>query len=175
MPFQCEELVRCVSRFQEKSISSTMAVLVVLIVTFLTSLGITWAASGEPGYILSGNIATCAMLQFTALGHFKFPEGMQMMIPPFVPFKKAVVIITGLLEIAAGIAILFPATRHTAGVFLILFFIVLLPANIYAAMRHLDYQKGTYDGKGPAYLWFRIPMQVFLIAWVWYFAVQPAA
>ncbi|MET7258506.1 DoxX family protein [Dyadobacter jiangsuensis] len=151
-----------------------MGVLVVLIVTFLASLGITWAGSGEPAYILSGNIAMCAMLQFTALGHFKFPEGMKMMIPPFVPFKKALVLITGLIEIAAGIALLFPATRYAAGIFLILFFIALLPANIYAASQHLDYQKGTYDGKGPAYLWFRIPMQAFLIAWVWYFAVQPA-
>lgn len=151
-----------------------MAVLIVLIVTFLASLGISWAGSGDPACILSGNIAMCAMLQFTALGHFKFPEGMTMMIPSFVPFKKALVLITGLMEIAAGVALLFPVTRYAAGVFLILFFIVLLPANIYAAIRHLDYQKGTYDGKGPAYLWFRIPMQIFLIAWVWYFAVQPA-
>jgi uncharacterized membrane protein len=151
-----------------------MAVLIVLIVTFLASLGITWAGSGEPASILSGNIAMCAMLLFTALGHFKFPEGMKMMIPPFIPFKSAMVLLTGLMEIAAGVALLFPAARYATGIFLILFFIALLPANIYAASRHLDYQKGTYDGKGPAYLWFRIPMQVLLIAWVWYFAVQPA-
>jgi uncharacterized membrane protein len=152
-----------------------MAVLIVLIVTFLASLGITWAGFGEPAYILSGNIAMCAMLQFTALGHFKFPEGMKLMIPPFIPFKKTMVLLTGLMEIAAGIALLFPVTRYATGIFLILFFIALLPANIYAANRRLDYQKGTYDGKGPEYLWFRIPMQVFLIAWVWYFAVLPAA
>lgn len=169
-----EELVVIISRFHGKSISSTMAVLIILILSFLASLGITWAYSGELAYILSGNVAMCAMLQFTALGHFKFPEGMRKMIPPFVPFKKAMVLITGLMEIAAGILLLFPATRYAAGIFLICFFIALLPANIYAANRHLDYQKGTYDGKGPAYLWFRIPMQAFLIAWVWYFAVQPA-
>jgi uncharacterized membrane protein len=152
-----------------------VAVLIVLIVTFLASLGITWAGLGEPAYILSGNIAMCAMLQFTALGHFKFPEGMKLMIPPFIPFKKTMVLLTGLMEIAAGIALLFPITRYATGIFLILFFIALLPANIYAANRHLDYQKGTYDGKGPEYLWFRILMQVFLIAWVLYFAVLPAA
>lgn len=151
-----------------------MPVLIVLIVTFLASLGVTWATSGVPASILSGNIALCAMLQFTALGHFKFTEGMTMMIPPFIPFKKAMVLLTGLMEIAAGIALLFPATRYATGIFLILFFVALLPANIYAANHRLDYQKGTYDGKGPAYLWFRVPMQVFLIAWVWYFAVQPA-
>lgn len=151
-----------------------MAVLVVLIATFLASLGITWGAWGEPAYILSGNIAMCVMLQFTALGHFKFPEGMKMMIPPFVPFKKEMVLLTGLMEIAAGIALLFPATRYGTGIFLILFFIALLPANIYAANHRLNYQKGTHDGNGPAYLWFRVPMQVFLIAWVWYFAVQQA-
>ncbi|MHA4740180.1 DoxX family protein [Dyadobacter sp. MSC1_007] len=150
-----------------------MAVLIVLLVTFLGTLGITWATSGAPAYILSGNIAMCIMLFFTALGHFKFPEGMKMMIPPFIPFKKAMVFITGLMEIAAGIALLFPATRYMAGVFLILFFVMLLPANIYAAIHHIDYQKGTYDGKGLSYLWFRVPMQLFLIAWVWYFAIEP--
>jgi uncharacterized membrane protein len=152
-----------------------MLVLIVLIVTFLASLGITWAGWGEPAYILSGNIAMCVMLQFTALGHFKFQEGMKMMIPPFVPFKKELVFLSGLMEIAAGIALLFPAMRYATSIFLILFFIVLLPANIYAANHRLNYQNGTNDGKGPAYLWFRIPMQVFLIAWVWYFAVQSAA
>jgi uncharacterized membrane protein len=150
-----------------------MAVLIVLIVTFLGTLGITWVTSGAPAYTLSGNIAMCIMLFFTALGHFKFPEGMKMMIPPIIPFKKAMVFITGLMEIAAGAALLFPATRYTAGVFLILFFVMLLPANIYAAIHQIDYQKGTYDGKGLTYLWFRVPMQLFLIAWVWYFSVQP--
>ena len=32
-------------------------------------------------------------------------------------------------------------------------------------MNYIDLQKATYDGKGPGYLWYRIPMQFVYIAW----------
>jgi len=54
---------------------------------------------------------------------------------------------------------------------LILFFILILPANILAALKKVDYQKGTNDGPGAGYLWFRIPLQIFFIAWVAWFSV----
>lgn len=151
--------------------SNRMKVLIVLVAVFLIATGIARIFSGSWHVVLSGNIAMCMMLCFTASGHFAFSKGMAMMIPSFIPFKKALVFWTGLLEIAAGIALLFPASRYAAGIFLILFFICILPANIHAALHHLDYQKGSYDGKGVRYLWFRIPMQLFLIAWVGYFSI----
>jgi len=148
-----------------------MAVLIVLFISFLASSGILKVITSEWNFILSGNIATCIMLLFTALGHFKFPKGMAMMIPKFIPYKTELVYLTGFVEIAAGVGLLFPQFRYFTGVFLIVFFILILPANIYAALHNLDYQKGTFDGKGPTYLWFRIPMQLFLIAWVWFFTI----
>ncbi|QRR00415.1 DoxX family protein [Dyadobacter sandarakinus] len=148
-----------------------MAVLVVLIVTFFIALAGGRLAWGEWTYAQAGNIAMCVMLLFTAIGHFKFAKGMEMMIPRFIPFRRALVFVTGIMEILAGLALLFPSYRYTAGIFLIVFFILILPANIHAALHKVDYQKGTLEGPGAAYLWFRIPMQLFLIAWVWYFAV----
>lgn len=149
-----------------------MIVLIILIATFAASAGIYKFVSGDCQYILSGNIAMFLMLCFTAAGHFKFSAGMQQMIPKFVPLRKELVFITGILEILAGIALLFPALRQTTGLLLILFFILILPANVFAAIHHIDYQKGTFDGQGPGYLWFRIPMQLLLIFWIWFFAVK---
>ncbi|MBE9462913.1 hypothetical protein ACFP1I_15070 [Dyadobacter subterraneus] len=149
-----------------------MFVLLVLIISFGVSCGFFELISGNPNLLFSGNIAMCIMLLFTAIGHFKFPDGMAKMIPSFIPYKKELVFITGILEVLAGFALLFPQTRYFAGLFLLLFFICILPANIYAAAHHLDYQKGTYDGNGLKYLWFRVPMQIFLIAWVWFFAIE---
>ena len=97
---------------------------------------------------------------------------MKKMLPKFVPMKKEIISLTGILEILAGIGLLFAELRYSTGVLLIVFFILILPANIKAAVDHLDYQKGALDGKGLNYLWFRVPMQVFLILWVWYFAVR---
>ena len=56
--------------------------------------------------------------------------------------------------------------------FLIVFFILILPVNINAALRHIDYEKGTYEGPGTKYLWFRIPLQVLFILWVYWFALR---
>lgn len=149
-----------------------MIVLIILFITFGASAGVNKLISGDWQYALSGNIAMFLMLCFTAAGHFKFSAGMEQMIPKFIPQRKDLVLITGLLEILAGVALLFPALRQTTGLLLIMFFILILPANINAAIHHIDYQKGTFDGHGPEYLWFRIPMQALLIFWVWFFAVK---
>jgi uncharacterized membrane protein len=92
------------------------------------------------------------------------------MIPPVVPGKTFLVYLTGVAELALGIGLLFHSSRHLSGVVLIAFFVLLLPANIYAAQRHLDLEKATYSGPGPAYLWFRIPLQLLFIGWVIYFS-----
>ena len=96
---------------------------------------------------------------------------MTMMLPPALPAKEAAVFISGMAEIILGIALLFPATRYMAAILLIIMLALMLPANIYAALHHVNYEKGTYDGKGPSYLWFRIPMQLFLVAWIVYFSI----
>ncbi|WP_229253917.1 hypothetical protein [Dyadobacter sp. NIV53] len=98
-----------------------MAVLIVLILSFSASLGITKIVSGEWDYILSGNIAMCVMLFFTAFGHFRFSRGMARMIPKFIPNRMELVYLTGFIEIAAGIGLLFPYWRQSTGQFLVLF------------------------------------------------------
>src|SRR5678815_2817866 len=120
---------------------------------------------------LSGNFAMSIMLFFTAIGHFAFNKGMAMMLPPFIPFKKVIVYATGLIEILAGVGLLIKPYRHTTSFLLIIFFILILPANIYAAVHKVNHEKGNYSGNDVKYLWFRIPLQIFFIEWVWYFGI----
>lgn len=121
--------------------------------------------------MLAGNAGMCAMLLLTALGHFKFTRGMINMMPPKLPFKRQLVYLTGIAEMASGLALLLPATRPWAGSAMIFLLCVMLPANIYAARNHINYETGAFDGPGPGYLWFRIPLQLFFIAWISYFAL----
>lgn len=107
------------------------------------------------------------MLIFTALGHFVYSEGMTMMLPDFVPFKPAIISLTGFIEIAAAVGLLIPRFNVTTAWLLIAFFILILPANIYAAVHSIDYQTGSTDGPGLAYLWFRVPLQILFIAWTY--------
>lgn len=125
--------------------------------------------SYEP--VLSARIAMTAMLLFTAMAHFAFSKGMTLMIPASFPFRLPIVYLTGFIEIVAAIGLQIANTRNLTGWLLIIFFILVLPANIYAAIKHIDYQKGTTQGKGLNYLWFRVPLQIFFIAWT-YFCIK---
>lgn len=148
-----------------------MKPLVILLAVFGLSCFAFWIITDldRNRIVFCGNLAMCVMLCFTALGHFLFPKGMAMMIPPFIPFRTALVYSTGVAEIIFGLLLLFPTHRFNAGACLILFFMLILPANIYAAIHRIDLEKGTATGPGPSYLWFRIPLQLFFIAWVVFF------
>lgn len=149
-----------------------MKPLIVLIITFGIAIVTIKTGWHHYDFALAARIAMSAMLLVTSLGHFKFRKGMAMMVPGFVPFKQAMVYLTGVFEIIAAIALHVPGLRITTGWLLVIFFIVMLPANINAAVKHIDYEKGTYDGKGIRYLWFRVPLQILFISWVYLSAVQ---
>jgi uncharacterized membrane protein len=149
-----------------------MKPLIVLIAVFSLSLISIKLLTQKYDWPLAGRIAMCAMLCFTAIAHVAFTKGMTMMIPEFVPLKTELVYLTGVLEILLGIGLLVPNFTVFSAWALIAFFILLLPANIYAAIHHIDYQKGTFDGNGPVYLWFRVPLQLFFIGWTYVSAIK---
>ena len=145
---------------------------IILLSAFIISMGITKLFTGEFDYPLSGKIAMSVMLVFTSMAHFIYTKGMVMMMPGFIPYKKEIVYLTGLIEIAGAAGLLiFPLSRITAWL-LILFFVLVLPANIRAAVGNVNYQKGDSNGSGIKYLWFRIPLQLFFILWVYFFAIK---
>lgn len=149
-----------------------MKPLIVLLSVFFSSLLVTRYLRGSTDLALSGRIAMSVMLLFTAVGHFTFAKGMAMMLPDLIPYKPEIVHGTGIIEVAAAVGILIPGLRVITAWSLIIFFILILPANIYAAVKHIDYQNGTFDGSGPAYLWFRVPLQVFFIIWTYLSSVK---
>ncbi|MBO0933232.1 DoxX family protein [Fibrella aquatilis] len=151
-----------------------MKPLLVLLVTSLIALLVIFFVKNQWNFTLAARIGMAAMLVFTAIGHFAFTKGMVLMMPEFLPYKQPLVYATGVLELIAAIGLLVPATTTLTGWFLLIFFLLLLPANIKAAVEHIDYQKATYDGSGSYYLWFRIPLQVLFMVWVYMCAISHA-
>ena len=149
-----------------------MKPLIVLIVAFAVLASITYFYRGHANILFSGNVAMFLMLILTAIGHFKFTQGMMMMVPAYIPFKKELVYATGVLEILLGIGLLFPASRQISGIALVILFILMLPANITGAINQINYEKASYDGPGLGYLWFRVPLQLFFICWVTFFSIK---
>ena len=149
-----------------------MKPLFILIIVYVAILAFGSHTNFDKGNIFAGNMAMAVMLLFTAIGHFKFKTSMAAMIPLFIPKKVEIVIITGILEILFAIGLGIEVTRYYTGIALIVFLLAILPANIYAAKNKINYEDLFKAGPGVKYLWFRIPFQFFLIAWVWYFSVR---
>lgn len=148
-----------------------MEVLIILLISFGLNLIISKLIKNEWRFIFSGNLAMCLMLCFTAIGHIIYAEGMAMIIPQFIPYRLEIVYITGILEVMMGFFLLFPKYMYITGIIVMLFFTIILPCNIYQAINHINLARADYTGNGLGYLWFRIPLQIFLTGWVYYFAI----
>ena len=149
-----------------------MKPLIVLLSVFAISLLATKFLRRNFEIAFSGRIAMSAMLLFTAMGHFVFTEGMTMMLSDFIQYKTEIIYLTGIIEIAAAIGLLISSVRIVTAWLLIALFVLILPANIYAAINHIDYQNGTFDGEGLTYLWFRIPLQCLFIFWTYLSSIK---
>lgn len=143
----------------------------VLIFVFLTGIIISYAISGSFQEKNCGKLALSVMLLFTAFGHFKFANGMALMIPRFIPGKSKLVFVTGIAEILFAVLLWINSIRYEVCLVLIIFFIGIFPANIKAAFKNVDIEKADYNGPGPSYLWFRIPLQFLLLFWIYVFCL----
>ena len=99
------------------------------------------------------------------LAHFQNPEFYVQIMPPYLPWHRALVYLSGSAEMMLGLAVLIPETRRYAAWGVILLLIAVFPANIHAAV---DDVSGTGIGA-----WLRLPFQAVFIAWAWWYT-RPA-
>jgi uncharacterized membrane protein len=112
----------------------------------------TWQASARDALSL--------MLVFTGVSHFTFmKDDFVRMMPPSIPWPRALVYFTGICELAGAVGLLLSEFRRIAAYALIAFFLAVLPANIHAARVGV-----TLRGKPATSLWLRIPVQILFIA-----------
>lgn len=103
------------------------------------------------------------------IGHFVETDGMVDMLPAWVPMRWQLVYLTGVLELAIGIALFMPRYQPIAAKLAIVVFVVFFPANIYAAFNSIG--MGGHQW-GPVYLLIRGPLQIILIAWAYYLCLE---
>jgi uncharacterized membrane protein len=98
--------------------------------------------------------------------HFIQPEPYLGMMPSVLPAPLALVYVSGVAEIAGGLGLILPQTRRLAAWGLVLLLVAVFPANVNMAVNHLPL--GTQEVPQAA-LWARLPLQVVLIAWAFWF------
>jgi uncharacterized membrane protein len=120
---------------------------------------------------LRGRIGVALVFGFTALGHFLKTAEMTQMLPAWVPLRVPLIQVSGVFELLAAVAILITPLARPTGVALCIFLLLILPSNVYAALQRVDF--GGH-GAGPMYLLVRVPLQLFLIGWIYWFTVRQA-
>jgi uncharacterized membrane protein len=104
-----------------------------------------------------------AALYFAAgLVHVAAPEKFLPIAPDWVPFPREVVFVTGLCEIAGGLALVGVHLRRYAGLMLALYAIGVFPANIKHATEevHVSSLPDSWGRHGP-----RLRVQPVLVWW----------
>jgi len=85
-------------------------------------------------------------------------------MPEYLPAPRALVLVSGVAEIAGGLGVMLPSTRRAAAWGLVLLLLAVLPANVWMA------QHPERFAEVPQWaLWARLPLQVPLIWWAWRF------
>jgi uncharacterized membrane protein len=121
------------------------------------------------GLSLIGRVAMAAMLIITGTAHFTSADLMVEMMPEFLPAKREIVYFTGVCELLAVFGLLWNKTVKLTSVLLVIFFVAILPANIVGSLKQI--QLGGMEN-GAMYLFFRIPLQILFILWVYYFGIK---
>jgi uncharacterized membrane protein len=147
-----------------------MAPLIVLLTTFAALYALNkFLFNRRLSTSLIGRISMSAMLLLTGIAHFTSTDLMVEMMPDIVPLKREMVYFTGVCELAAAVGLLWNKTARLASILLIIFFIAVLPANIAGSIKQVNMGGMEY---GVLYLLFRVPLQIFLIWWVYYFGLK---
>ncbi len=67
--------------------------------------------------------------------HFVFTEAEMRIVPPYIPWPRAAVLWSGVLELAGALGLLFGRTRRAAGLGLFILTIAVTPAHFHMLQR----------------------------------------
>lgn len=114
-----------------------------------------------------------AFLVVAGIAHLVVPSEFLAQVPPVLPAREAIVLVSGLVEIALGGAVLFAPARHRArvGIVVAALFVVVFPGNVSQYLTGTDAFGLDSDGARAT----RLLFQPVLVLWaLWACASRPA-
>ncbi|GAB3999358.1 DoxX family protein [Nocardioides marmoraquaticus] len=114
--------------------------------------------------------AWVVVVLFTASGvvHLVRPSAFAAQVPDFLPAQTAVVVVSGVLELACAALMVVPRTRRVGGLAAAVLLVAIFPGNLWQTWEAWsDHRAGEAS---TAYLLgtlVRLPLQVPLVWWTW--------
>ena len=106
----------------------------------------------------------------SGLNHFRSPQTYLPIMPPYIPWPLAMIYISGVAELLGGIGVLIPnnfvfsRTRVFASWGLVALLFAVWPVHINMCLHPEQFAQIPL-----LVLWVRLPLQIPLIAWAWYY------
>lgn len=95
--------------------------------------------------------------------HFVMPGFYLPMMPDYLPWHGALVFLSGVAEVLAGLLLCVPKTQRIGAWAIIAILIAVYPANIHMALNPETFS----DYGSPTALYVRLPLQLIPLLWAW--------
>jgi uncharacterized membrane protein len=97
------------------------------------------------------------------VGHFVATDSFVHIVPPWVPFPREVVYLTGVLELLGAIGVCLRRWRRAAGLGLLALTVCVTPANV-----HMWLNPALFPDVSAGFLFWRLPGQLVLLGLIWW-------
>jgi uncharacterized membrane protein len=116
-----------------------------------------------------GLIILILLFATSGVMHFVARETYASALPPNWPLRREAVAVSGFFEILGALGLCMPSARRAAGIGLFLLTVAVTPANVYMYLR-----ADLFPQVSTALLFWRLPLQLLLLALIWRVAIKPA-
>ncbi len=107
--------------------------------------------------------ALSLILLVAGIAHFMVPNLFLVAMPPYIPWHKELIFLTGVLEVIFAVGLTIDKTRYLASVLTACYFIAILPAHIHVSVNGIE----MFGISSPILLWMRTFFQSVFIYWAW--------
>jgi uncharacterized membrane protein len=112
----------------------------------------------------ASRMALAAIFVVAGVLHFAITETYVRVMPPYLPWPRELVMVSGVCQLAGGVGLCVPGLRRAAGWGLVLLLVAVWPANL---QMYADARASGGSAWGETLLLLRLPLQLVLIWWVW--------
>jgi uncharacterized membrane protein len=109
----------------------------------------------------TSRLALAGLLAVAGTAHFLAPKGFDDIVPDSLGNPRAWTVVSGIAELTGAVLVARRRTARLGGWWAAILFVLVFPANVYAAVKPVEPFDNPWLGYG------RLPLQIPLVLWAW--------